>query len=101
MIDLRMAIMCDSKCSTEDEWSCWLIDETWENAVYESAKQAGWQCTGSDYCPNHWHVTCVECRDWQVGPRRRLEYDGWTRLRNDSEDALCPKCSKQKKGTGR
>lgn len=101
MIDLRMAIMCDSKCSTEDEWSCWWIDEPWENVVYESAKQAGWQCTGSDYCPNHWHVTCVECRDWQVGPRRRLEYDGWTRLRNDSEDALCPKCSKQVKGTAK
>lgn len=100
MIDLRMAVICEDRCANVDEWSCddWM-DDNWENAVYENAKRAGWQCASCTYCPNHWHVTCVECRDWQVGPRTRLEYDGWTRLRNDSEDALCPKCSKQTKGT--
>lgn len=98
MIDLRMAIICEDRCSTVDEWSFpdWM-DDNWENLVYENAKRAGWQCVNCTYCPNHWHVTCVECRDWQVGPRRRLEYDGWTRLCNDSEDALCPKCSKGKR----
>lgn len=100
MIDLVAKIICnDIRCHITDDFKYSGSDE-WEYETYESARYVGWQCIADiDYCPNHWHVHCMNCTDWQVGTRRTLEWYGWTQLRNDSEDALCPKCSKQMKGT--
>lgn len=102
MIDLVMKIMCDEiGCPITD---CFPYHDSvdWESEVEESARHAGWQCAGGDdRCPNHWYVLCVECLAWQVGNRKSLEYYGWMRIRNDSENALCPKCSKQVKGTAK
>lgn len=102
MIDLVTKIICDEiGCPITDDFP-YHDSDYWESDVEESARHAGWQCTGeSDWCPNHWHVCCIECMTWQVGNRKSLEYYGWTRIRNDSDNALCPECSKRMKGIGK
>lgn len=102
MIDLVAKIICnDIGCYITDDFEYSGSDE-WECETYESARHVGWQCIADiDYCPNHWHVCCIECMTWQVGNRKSLEYYGWKRVRNDSENALCPECSKRMKGIGK
>ena len=102
MIDLVAKIICnDIRCHITDDFKYSGSDER-ECETYESARHVGWQCIADiDYCPNHWHVHCMNCTDWQVGTRRTLEWYGWTLVRNHTEDALCPKCSKQVKGTAK
>jgi|GEM_PF-5904023 len=50
-------------------------------------------------CPNHLHLSCRECRKWDVGPLHRLEYEGWQINSIDHSDSLCPECAKTKKET--
>lgn len=50
-------------------------------------------------CPNHHHLSCRECRKWDVGPLHRLEYEGWQLNSTDPNDSLCPECVKAKEET--
>lgn len=48
---------------------------------------------------NHHHLSCRECRKWDVGPLHRLEYEGWQLNSTDPNDSLCPECVKAKEET--
>lgn len=45
------------------------------------------------------HLSCRECRKWDVGPLHRLEYEGWQVNSTDLTDSLCPECVKAKEET--
>lgn len=92
----ELYVICD-ECHT----SLFVYDATDEDADNEAADH-GWQCDelqGRHYCPNHHHLSCRECRKWDVGPLHRLEYEGWQLNSTDPNDSLCPECVKAKEET--
>ncbi len=102
----ELYVICD-ECHTR----LFVYDATDEDADNEAAdsgapdelEAAGWHID-RDYpddslCPNHHHLSCRECRKWDVGPLHRLEYEGWQLNSTDPNDSLCPECVKAKEET--
>lgn len=89
MIHIHATVICD-QCGANfnDDFA----DE--EDAI-QDARDIGWQASPNlQYCPNHWHVGCRECRTADNGPRHRLEYQGWKIDTQNPGKSLCPDCAK-------
>ena len=86
-------LTCD-ECGAElDDVTQWgMLFDSPNTAREIAANDCAWQITPEhDYCPKHWHVECVLCRNEYHGA-----YDGLADWKlSIMSDSLCPQCLRE------